>query len=173
MPRNPVQTDNKKGFKSPQGSRDIDEPNYSLTSPVAHPVTVSWGDCDPAQIAYTANIPAWGLLGIEAWYRSCLGADWYQLNLEYGVGTPFVSLNYDFSAPIKPGPPLIQHIFIQKLGTSSLSHCVEGYQDDVLCCTGTTTAAFVDARSMKPISIPPNMRTSIEHYISIQGRKTI
>ena len=158
------------GIQAPDKWMDLDQPQRELTEPFTHPVTVSWGDCDPAQIAYTANIPGWGLLAIEAWYKACLGKNWFELNLHCGVGTPFVSLNFDFTSPVRPIHPLVIHVSISRLGSSSLSHAVRGYQDHTLCFTGKTTAAFVDATQLRTIPIPGNMRKSVEHYISIQDQ---
>ena len=161
----------RRGIQSPGNRGDIPRPECGLRERVVFVQTIGWGDCDPAQIAYTANIPAWGLLAIEEWYRRCIGFDWYGLNFELGIGTPFVSLNFDFKAPVKPGSGLHIAILVSKLGNSSISHRVDGYQDDVLCFSGNTVAAFVNSSSMEPIPIPSNIRHSIQHYISIQDNE--
>ena len=158
-----------KGIRPASHARDIEAPRKIEQAPLLHEITVGWGDCDPAQIAYTANIPAWGLRAIEAWYKSCLGLDWYGINLDHGVGTPFVSLAFDFIAPVTPGAPLDLRVYVERLGCSSLSHLVEASQGAQVCFSGRTTAAFVDAGEMKPIAIPANMRRSIEDYIALQG----
>ena len=131
---------------------------------------VGWGDCDPAQIAYTARIPEWALAAIEDWYGYCLGVDWYALNLERGIGTPFVSLNCNFFSPVTPRHSLDMVVYVSGLGRASLSHHVEGFQDNVLCFSSDTTASFVDAAIMKAVPIPDNMRSNIETYLRNQGR---
>ena len=161
------------GIHTPGACRDIAAPRTLSTAPLCHSVTVSWGDCDPAQIAYTANIPGWGLLAIEAWYRQILGADWYALNLEYGTGTPFVALDFQFKSPVRPGASLEIKVYVKRIGNSSLHHYVEAKQDDSLRFIGNTSAVFVDARTMQSISIPPNMRSSIERYSSDQGNQFV
>lgn len=159
------------GIRLPKGYADIDAPFLDLDKPFVYTISVGWGDCDPAQIAYTANIPAWGLRGIEAWYKACLGIDWYVINLHFGIGTPFVSLNFEFKSPITPLGELLVSVYVDRVGGSSISHCVEGHQNGSLCFTGKTVAAFVDASTMKPMPIPPNMRHSIQHYAQIQDRE--
>jgi len=134
-------------------------------------LTVGWGDCDPAQIAYTARIPEWSLTAIEDWYRYCLSVDWYEINLKRGYGTPFVSLQCDFHSPVTPRFGLDMNVYVSRLGGSSISHHVEASQNDKLCFTTKTTAAFVDAGTMKPVPIPPNMRSNIENYIRNQARE--
>lgn len=158
-----------KGIRSVTGWRDIDRYQSLPSGPFRHSVTVGWGDCDPAQIAYTARIPEWGLLAIEQWYRQCIGADWYVLNLHYGIGTPFVSLDFQFRSSIRPGSSLEIDVLVGKLGNSSLRHTVKGYQQDKLCFEGSTAAIFVEAASMRPLHVPPNIRGAIEAFISQQN----
>ncbi len=160
------------GIHTPGPAQDMDAPNLSPTGALVHSITITWGDCDPAQIAYTANIPRWGLDAIEAWYRHCIGVDWYTLNLHRGIGTPFVSLGFEFKSPVMPPAPLDVRVTVSRIGNSSLSHAVEGSQRGVTCFIGKTTAAFVEAAAMKPMAIPPNIRASIEHYQSVQDRET-
>ncbi len=155
-----------KGITQPVFAGDIPAVSSLKDGPFVFEHYVAWGDCDPAQIAYTANIPGWGLLAIEDWYRKLLGHDWYSLNIELGIGTPFVSLKFDFVAPVKPPTPLEIEVTVEKLGNSSITHCAKGYQQGILCFEGVTVAVFVNATTMKPIAIPPNIKECIEHFIS-------
>jgi acyl-CoA thioesterase FadM len=161
-----------RGIKSlPEQMRDLDQPFDHNLEPYRCRVRVGWGDCDPARIAYTARIPEWVLDAIEGWYVYCLCSGWYEMNLERGIGTPFVSLNCDFFSPVTPRHPLEMAVYVSRLGRASLSHHVDGYQDDVLCFTASTTASFVDASAMKAVPIPANMRSNIENYKRNQGRE--
>ena len=150
--------------------QDLDAPNPGDFELHRHVITVGWGDCDPARIAYTARIPAWMLEAIEGWYGYCLTSDWYDMNLSRHIGTPFVSLDIDFHSPITPRFPLEVDVYVSAIGHSSLSHQVEGYQDEVHCFSGSTTAVFVDAGRFKPVPIPANMRSNLENYKRNQGR---
>ncbi|MGI9317836.1 MAG: acyl-CoA thioesterase [bacterium] len=167
----PTDDNRYQGIQSPQRWADIDPVINDLGAPFVHPISVGWGDCDPAQIAYTANIPGWGLESIEAWYRACLGIGWFELNLQNGVGTPFVSLNFEFKSPITPLGKLLVSVYVKRLGKSSISHCLEGHQNGTLSFVGNTVAAFVEASTMKSMPIPPNMRHSIQQYALIQNRE--
>lgn len=158
-----------RGMRPAGPFRDLDAPRVAAQVPLVQEITVGWGDCDPAQIAYTANIPAWGLLAVEAWYKACLGVNWYEINLDHGVGTPFVSLGFDFVSPVTPRAPLLVSVYVERLGRSSLGHVVEARQEDAVCFYGRTTAAFVGANEMKAVAIPDNMRASIEDYLARQG----
>ncbi len=161
----PISSAESKGIAQPVFAGDIPAVPLLKDGPFVFKHYVAWGDCDPAQIAYTANIPGWGLLAIEDWYRKQIGYDWYSLNIELGIGTPFVSLKFDFVAPVKPPKPLKIEVTVEKVGNSSLTHKLKGFQQGRLCFEGETVAAFVDATTMKPIAIPPNIRECIEHFL--------
>ena len=160
------------GIKSfPAGITDVEAGQIDGDAPLEYSIDVGWGDCDPAQIAYTARIPEWGLRAIENWYRKCLGVDWYSINLRHGLGTPFVSMECNFTNPITPDHILETVTYVSRLGQRSLSHRVEGSQDNTLCFTMNTTAAFVDASSMQSVLIPENARARIQQYVEGQGRE--
>jgi 4-hydroxybenzoyl-CoA thioesterase len=158
------------GIRLPTSSSDLAAVHTPPPGPFVHSITVGWGDCDPAQIAYTASVLGWGLKALEAWCDICLGVNWFELNLNHGIGTPFVHMSYDFTAPITPRAVLECTVYVRQIGRSSLHHIVEGRQSGRLCFTGNMTSVFVAAAQLKPIAIPPNMRKSIELYAAGQGR---
>jgi len=52
---------------------------------------VGFGDCDPARIAYTGRIPEFALKAIDAFWEDLLDGDnWFRMNVDQGIGTPFV-----------------------------------------------------------------------------------
>ncbi len=130
-------------------------------SPFIHSICVRWADCDPAAIAYTARIPAWALEAIEAWWERHAGLDWFQLNIDRKIGTPFVHMNLDFRSPITPRHKLDCEVALKQLGNRSIAHRVRGKQDGVLCFEGEFVAVFVEADTMKPRIPPPDILHSI------------
>ena len=151
------------------GPRDVDFVHDLPAGPFVHDHPLGWGDADPAQIAYTANIPGWGLRALEAWYKACLGCNWFEMTMDFGVGTPFVHLTCDFVAPITPRMPLRCTVTVDRLGRSSIGHRLEGGQDGRVCFRAGFVAAFVDSVRMKAIRIPPVMRDNIERFADRQG----
>ena len=152
------------------GPKDFDFVHDLPSGPYCHEITVGWGEADPAQIAYTANIPAWGLRAIEAWMKACTGAGWYEMNLDLGLGTPFVELSCQFKAPVTPRHPLLLEVTVSRLGRSSLTCHVNGRQDDRLCFLGDFACVFADSRRLKPVPIPPLMRANLQRFAARQGR---
>ncbi len=132
-----------------------------------HVVRVAWGDCDPAMIAYTARLPAFALEAIDAWYEHHLGGvGWYQLNLDRNVGTPFVHLNLDFVSPVTPRHRLECRTWPVRLGETSITFRVDGYQNGVKCFSGTFVSVFVVAREFRKAPPPEDIRAVIERLIA-------
>jgi acyl-CoA thioesterase FadM len=136
------------------------------TTPFLHRIRVRWGDCDPAAIAYTPNIPAWALEAIESWWSHHTDHDWYRFNIDRRLGTPFVHMRLDFRAPITPRHVLDCEVRMTRLGRTSVTHEVSGYQGGVLCFVGEFVAVFVEADAMTPIAPPDDVvagiRSSLE-----------
>jgi acyl-CoA thioesterase FadM len=130
--------------------------------PFRHSIRVRWGDCDPAKIAYTANIPAWALEAIEAWWEHHAGVDWYIINVDRNLGTPFVHIKMDFRSPLTPRHTLECEVVLKRLGHRSISFVVRGYQGGVLCFEGEFVCVFVDAATMKPCTPPQDIVAAIQ-----------
>jgi acyl-CoA thioesterase FadM len=127
-----------------------------------HAIKVRWGDCDPAAIAYTPNIPAWALEAIEAWWEHYAGIDWYHINVDRNVGTPFVHMRLDFMAPITPRHMLECEVTLVRRGKSSVAHRVKGFQNNVLCFEGEFVSVFVNAKEMTPCEPPADILAALE-----------
>jgi acyl-CoA thioesterase FadM len=131
-------------------------------SSFVHCIRVRWGDCDPAAIAYTPNIPAWALEAIEAWWEFHAGIDWYHINIDRNVGTPFVHMTMNFTAPVTPRHMLECEVVLKCRGRSSVTHQVRGYQNGLLCFEGEFVSVFVDAKEMTPRTPPADILSAIE-----------
>lgn len=134
-----------------------------MTTPFTHEIRVGWGDCDPACIAYTANMPGWALASIDAWWEHVMGGQggWFHLEFDLGFGTPFVHLDLDFRAPITPRHSLICTVLPQRLGDKSITFQVNAHQDGTLCFEGNFVCAFVNAGTMETRSVPDVVREKV------------
>jgi acyl-CoA thioesterase FadM len=130
--------------------------------PFVHRIRVRWSDCDPAAIAYTGRIPAWALEAIEAWWEHHAGLDWYRINLDLKIGTPFVHMTMDFRSPVTPRHLLECEVALKKLGNRSITHTVRASQGGVLCFEGKFVAAFVEGTVMKPRMLPDDILAAIK-----------
>ncbi|WP_157223369.1 acyl-CoA thioesterase [Rhodovulum sp. PH10] len=134
-------------------------------APFVHRVTVGWGDCDPAEIAYTPRIPAWALEALEAFWTQRIGVSWYALHAERGLQTPFAHLAFDFRAPVTPRLPLDCEVVPTRLGEHSITYRVRGRQDGRLCFEGELVSVFVASGGMVPHRPPDDLAQKIRDFI--------
>lgn len=132
-----------------------------------HTIRVGWADCDPARIAYTGRIPYFALEAIDAWWEARVGEDWFRMNIDKGVGAPFVHLSVDFRSPVTPRHPLECQVRLLRLGESSIRFSVKGYQGGVLCFEGEFVEVFVDSRThLAAIKAPDFVREKVAHLVT-------
>ncbi|WP_068304781.1 thioesterase family protein [Pararhodobacter sp. CCB-MM2] len=130
-----------------------------------HEIRVTWGDCDPAKIAYTARIPAFALDAINGWWEHHFGGGWFQMELDHDFGTPFVHMSLDFRAPITPRHRLICATAPTRLGETSIDWRVTGRQDGVTCFEGRFTCVFTQASTFRKAPPPAEVRALIERHL--------
>lgn len=120
---------------------------------------VGWGDCDPACIAYSGRIPDFALEAIDAFWEHHLDGDgWFQLNIDRGIGTPFVHIEIDVRKPITPRHPLICEVIPKRLGSTSMTFEVIGSQGSQQCFKGNFVCVFVTSGEFKKIEVPEIIR---------------
>jgi len=126
-----------------------------MASVYEHEIRVTWGDCDPAKIVYTARLPWFALDAINAfWEHISGGQGWYQMETERNIGTPFVHMSMDFRHPVTPRHRLKCKVWPAGLGNTSVRFQVEGWQDETLCFEGLFVCVFVVASTFQK-SPPP------------------
>ena len=131
-----------------------------------HGIRVTWGDCDPARIAYTGRLPWFALDAINAWWEAHLGGDgWFQMELDRNVGTPFVRLEMDFFHPVTPRHELVCSVWPVKLGTTSIAFRVDASHDGVLCFSTRTVSVFITADQFTKHPPPEDIRAIVERLI--------
>jgi len=135
-------------------------------TPFVHEIRVTWGDCDPAKIAYTGRLPEFSLQAINAWWEHYLGGDgWYQMELDRNVGTPFVHLSLDFKSPVTPRHRLMCEVWPSRLGTSSIEFRVVARQDGIVCFEGRFVCVFIIADGFRSQPAPPDIREIVEPLV--------
>lgn len=134
-------------------------------APFTYRREIFWGDTDTALIVYTGRFLDYALEAIEAWFRATLGTDWYAMNVDLGIGTPYVHVDIDFVSPLTPRDVLEVRVHVARVGKSSLGFSVAGYANgERLSFRGNLVSAFVNIRSMEKIPIPEDFRAKIVAY---------
>ena len=137
-----------------------------MAAPFVHEINVTWGDCDPARIAYTARLPAFALEAINAWWEHHFdGEGWFQMELDRNVGTPFVSLNMDFRSPVTPRHRLMCETYPTRLGEKSITFGIVARQNGVVCFTGSFTCVFTIADAFRSQAAPAYIRQVVEPLV--------
>jgi 4-hydroxybenzoyl-CoA thioesterase len=99
---------------------------------------------------------------VEGWFRERLGLGWYEMNVDHGIGTPFVHVRLDFRSPLTPRDNLASTVRQVRLGGSSLRFAVAGRVGERLAYEAELVCAFVDTAAMKPIRAPERFRPALE-----------
>ena len=146
------------------------EDSAAPPAPFVHEIRVTWGDCDPAKIVYTARIPWFALDSINAWWETHLGEGWYQMELDRGVGTPFVHMSLDFRHPVTPRHRLLCEVAPTRLGESSIEFRVTGRQGGALCFEGRFVCVFIEAAEFRKRPAPPDIRALVEPLIALAAK---
>ena len=124
--------------------------------PYVYRIPVTWGDMDLAAIAYTGRFSYWILEAIEMFMRDRIGADWYAMNADHRIGTPFVNMNMTFRSPVTPREALLIEVVVQRAGDSAVTCQIVGRGDKTGECRFDAEATFVfaDCGTMKRIQTP-------------------
>ncbi len=138
-----------------------------------HRRRIAWWDTDAANIAYTGRFPQFGMEAIDGWFIDRLGTDWYRLHNDLGGGTPFVHLSMDMRSPLTPRDELLTTVRLAKAGRSSLEFRVEGRvaADGRLSFEGKFVCVFVNGKTGKATSIPPQFRAAVAHEAALAAAK--
>ncbi|HYZ30734.1 MAG TPA: thioesterase family protein [Crenalkalicoccus sp.] len=132
------------------------------TEPFIHRRRITWGETDAARIAYTARFLDYAMEAVEAWFIERVGIGWYELNVDLGIGTPFVHVSLDFRSPVTPRDTLESAVRLTRLGGSSLRFAVTGRVGERLVYEAMLVCAFVDNTKMKAIPVPERFRAALE-----------
>lgn len=135
---------------------------------MVHHRVINWSDTDAAQIVYTVRFLDFAMEAIEEWFRTVIGRDWYDMNMNLGIGTPFVKTDIDFRAPLTPRDALYITVLVEYAGYSSIAFNVTGDRGDGLrSFEGRMVCCAVEKKgAMKPVEIPAEWRGHIDRYVA-------
>jgi acyl-CoA thioesterase FadM len=136
-------------------------------TPYVHEAQIRFSDTDAARIAYTGRFPNLAMDAIDGWFRDRLGTDWFTLNVDEGVGTPFVHLSVDMRSPLTPRDLLASTVLVAKAGNSSLEFRVVGRVGERVSYEGRFVCVFVDLPTGKPMPIPQRFRPAVTEEASL------
>lgn len=131
--------------------------------------TVRFGDCDPALIAYTGTIVDYALIAIDEFWKVALdGKGWFELNLDHDIGTAFVNLSYDFTAPITPRAPLEITVRVLRKGKTSIAFQVCAAQSGQAAFAAELTCVFINRSTLTKITPPIWIEQALARFIPLE-----
>lgn len=138
-------------------------------TPFVHRLVPTWGDSDPARMVYTGRFPDFALRAIDAWLMANAGVNFYTMNVDWGIGTPFVHLECDFRSPATPRDALLIAVEVDKVGTTSLAFRIAATieADGRLCFEGYFVCVCVDGKAQyqagaRPMPLDPRLKAAAE-----------
>lgn len=144
----------------------MSKPTESAAAPFVHRRVINWSDTDAARIVYTVRFLDYLMEAVEGWFRTVVGSSWYEMNVDRGIGTPVVNINFDFKAPLTPRDVLQLTVLVERAGRASITFNVAGDRDDgVRSFIARLTCCAVDNEAMKSVDIPAEWRERIEDYM--------
>jgi 4-hydroxybenzoyl-CoA thioesterase len=138
-----------------------------------HEITVRWGDCDPAAIAYYPRFFDFFHQAMESFFAAA-GHPYEDVILGRKVGFPSVHAGADFRRPCLFGELLAVELRIGRIGRSSVEflYRVCGAGGDVRL-EGRTICAVMDLDPASPtfrrsLPLPEDLRDAFAPYVATQ-----
>ncbi len=132
-----------------------------------HQKTINWSDTDAAEIVYTGNYLNYSLEAIEGWFKDVIGLNWYELNNDQKMGTPFVHIEMNIKSMLTPMNSLEIYVYVEKMGKSSIAYKIIGKKDrEIESFNALLVCCIINRPDNKVIAIPDDYREKINNYIS-------
>lgn len=136
------------------------------TEHYVHRLTVPFGHCDIAGIAYTPRFTDYCMEAAEQFMKREVGLDWYAINLEGHFASPVMRVEMDFLSTVHIGDELEIAIGVSKIGRSSYALGFTGSKVEegvsVRCFSATLVFAIVDMVRRRSMPIPGEYRAQLE-----------
>jgi acyl-CoA thioesterase FadM len=125
---------------------------------------VAFGDTDVAGSLFFSNVTRYCMEALEEWFVDRLGTDWYHLNVDRAIGTPFVRAEFDFVSAATPRESLELQVAVTGVGRSSVDFAVTAntVPSGRGCWVARFKCVFIDAGTKRATPIPGEYRTTLE-----------
>ena len=134
-----------------------------MAKTVVHPVTVQFGDCDPAGIVFFPNFSRWmDAASLNFFVRNGV-PPWRELVKTTGIiGTPVLEINTRFMKTATYSETIEVHTSVEEWRVKTFVHRHVVRRGDDVLCEGTEVRAFVinDAAAgrIRAIPVPDDIR---------------
>jgi 4-hydroxybenzoyl-CoA thioesterase len=132
---------------------------------VVFPVTIHFGDCDPAGIVFYPNFLRWMDAASLNFFRACGVPPWRELEPVRGiVGTPLLEVNVKFMRAATYPETIEVHTQVEAWRAKVFVQYHAIKRGEELLCEGRETRAFVKREEgrLRSIQIPADIRALCE-----------
>jgi 4-hydroxybenzoyl-CoA thioesterase len=129
-----------------------------------HPVTIRFGDCDPAGIVFFPNFLRWMDEASLAFFMACGVPPWRVLAKTRGiVGTPLLEIQTRFVKSATYGETIEVHTSVETWNAKTFRHRHVIRRGEDLICEGTELRVFVerdpaDPDRLRSIPLPEDIK---------------
>ena len=137
---------------------------------------VYWSHCDPAGIVYEPRFGQWLHDLMERWFSQVVTAPYVDYIMKRRIGFPTKTTAATYHAPARLGDIVEVRLRIERIGTSSITFCFEGWKVEknerggdktVICLFETTVVRVVtNLDTMEKIPVPDDLRAAIEQFMA-------
>lgn len=93
------------------------------------------------------------------------GQGWYHLNMDHGIGTPFVNVQIDFHAPVTPRSDVETEVRVLCKGETSVTFELRGSQLEEQVFSGTVTCVFIIRGQRTAIQPPDWIAAPLQRFL--------
>ena len=127
---------------------------------------VVYGECGVSGTIYLPRVFDYLLEANGEWYGKFLGISWMEQNIS-GRGQPFLHVTCDILSRIVSGQLISLMLTVSRLGTSSISYAVQGYDEKgTHCISAQLTACYSVEQNgaLRATPFPDELREKITAY---------
>lgn len=133
---------------------------------VRHEFEVTFGDADPAGIAYYPRILDVCHRAFERFFFEAVGECYADTFLRRDVGFPTVSLAAEFRAPMRFGERIAVTVSIGAITTKTATFVYAFHRaDGTRCATVRNVAVATDRGTFRPIAIPERYAAAFRAHL--------
>lgn len=135
---------------------------------VRHELEITFGDADPAGIAYYPRILDFCHRAFETFFAKAVGEPYAETFLQRNLGFPTVSLDATFTAPMRFGDRIAVDVSIAALSRRSvtLEYRFTRLPDGTACATVKNVVVAVDRATFRSTAIPERYAAAFRAHSS-------
>jgi len=133
-------------------------------APYVLPVTIRFGDCDPAGMIYYPRVFDMFETALEDWLLVAVGESYRHWIVNERRGLPRVRVGCEFIKPLEMGERLDLAVLVGNIGRSSFGLELPGRVGDEVRFRGSVVLVHMSLDTRKAEALPGPMRERLEAY---------